>query len=183
MKIFLALLLMVQLSFAISAEQVKNLQIAYSIGKFTKADDGTSFENTLASIMLRESSGCKFKIGDAYELNGTKRTKINSSLGCMQVRMITAREVAKKVKSLKWVNRLSDEKIASMLIHNNQFNVLIAAHYIRLNYNYAIKRGFWNPVFKTISRYNGGWHNKTYYDKVMKNMKFIKHLHKGGALR
>jgi len=166
-----------------SSQQIQNLQIAYSIGKITRAEDGTTFEKTLPSIMLRESSAKNNIIGDDKNKNGSKRSFTDSSLGVMQVRVSTAREISKKVTAMNWVNKLSDHKIANMLKNNNQFNILIAAHYIRINYNLSLRRKYIDPIFKTISRYNGGWHNKTYYSKVIKNMKSIKKLIKKGILK
>jgi hypothetical protein len=164
-------------------DQIHNLQVAYSIGKITRANDGMSFEKTLSSIVLRESSARNNQIGDDRFNDRSKKPTIESSLGLAQVKVSTAKEVARKVKSLNWVNLLSDEMIAGFLLKNNQFNVLIAAHYIRMNYNRALKRRMWNPLFKTISRYNGGWNNKIYYHKVMEDMKVIEKLIKRGDIQ
>jgi len=170
-------------TYGVSTSQLSNLQIAYSIGKITRANDGMSFEKTLASIMLRESSAVSGKIGDDRNRDGSKRTKVNSSLGDMQVRVLTTREVAKKVKSLYWVNTMSDEGIANLLLENTQFNLLVSAHYVRLYYNVALKKGLSKPLYRAISRYNGGWNNIDYYEKVMKNMKTINNLIKEGKLK
>ncbi len=168
---------------AISTKQLSNLQIAYSMGKISRANDGMSFEKTASSILLRESSARSGQIGDDRNKDGSKRTKVNSSLGDMQVRVVTAREVAKKVKSLNWVNTMSDEAIANLLLENTQFNVLVAVHYIRIYYNVALKKGLSRPLYRAISRYNGGWNNTEYYTKVMKNMKTITNLIKEGKLK
>jgi len=182
MKIIFILILFSFLElYAFSNEQITNLRIAKSIGEITVANDGMTFEKTLCSIMLRESSARNLIVGDDRK-NGKRLKLEDSSIGVMQVRVLTVREVSKRVKSLNWVNKLSNSSIARLLKNNNQFNILICAHYIRMNYNYALKKKMWNPLFKTISRYNGGWYNKTYYKKVMKDMKQIEKLINKGIL-
>ena len=99
---------------------------------------------------------------------------------------------AKKV--LRWINRVlkinkekmkpymkyyrKDLELAQLLLSDLKFNVTIGTLYLITNYDYALKHHLWNPYFKTISRYNGGWRNKIYYKRVMKNMRIwrrIKH--------
>ena len=63
-----------------------------------------------------------------------------------------------------------------MLLTNTEFSILIAGRYLKRNYEYALKKGKWNPYYKTISRYNGGWNNTTYYKRVMKRMKHVNRL-------
>jgi len=63
-----------------------------------------------------------------------------------------------------------DLLIAQYLLADIKFNIRIAVLHLITNYNIAYKRKMWNPYFKAISRYNGGWKNKIYYKKVMKNM-------------
>jgi len=71
-----------------------------------------------------------------------------------------------------------DLHIAEMLLADIKFNVKIAVHYLILNYEIAKQRGYWNPWMKSISRYNGGWHNKKYTKKVLSKMRPIRVLKK-----
>jgi len=62
---------------------------------------------------------------------------------------------------------LKDERIVSLLMSDIRFNTMIATNYLIMNYEYAQRKKMWNPYFKTISRYNGGWKNTSYFKKVM----------------
>ena len=64
-----------------------------------------------------------------------------------------------------------DMELAEQLLINIDFNIDVAGHYLMYNYNTALKRHMYNPYFKAISRYNGGWYNKTYYKRVMRHMR------------
>jgi hypothetical protein len=64
-----------------------------------------------------------------------------------------------------------DFQLAELLLSDIVFNIKIGTLYLITNYNEAKKRHMWNPWFKAISKYNGGWYNKRYYKKVIKNMK------------
>ena len=168
MKLFL--LLIPFLAFGVTNKQIENLQLAYKIGKITKAKDGMTFENTLAGIMLTESSARNHRVGDK------EKYLVNCSLGIMQVRVQTARYVAKRVQMLSWVDSLSNKRIAHLLLHNAEFSCMIASQYLKLNYNLALKKGYKNPLYRAISRYNGGWNNTEYYERVKKNSKLAKRL-------
>jgi len=76
-----------------------------------------------------------------------------------------------------------DDMIVDKLLYDEEFSILISTHYLILNYNEAIKRHYSNPWFCSISRYNGGWKNKTYYKRVVKKMKVVKKLKKSGYLK
>jgi len=69
-----------------------------------------------------------------------------------------------------------DLNIAEILLTDIRFSAKIAAHYLILNYQTAKDRHYWNPWWKAVSRYNGGWMNKSYADRVIKNIKIIRHL-------
>jgi len=159
-------------AYALSKEQLTNLQIAYSIGKITKGKDGMTFEKAMASMMLTESSAGVNNKGDD-----------GASLGPMQMQLATIRDMQKRIKELSWLSALSDKQIKEKLINSTQFSCILAGFYIRHNYNYAVKQKMWNPYFKSISRYNGGWNNKEYYGRVMKNMKIINKLIAEGKLK
>jgi len=157
---------------AITNNQLKNLQVAYSIGKMTQSKDGLTFEKTLAAMMLTESSARTGIDGDDGD-----------SLGAMQMQIPTIRWMGKVIPEVSWVNSLTDRQIATKLAHNVQFACLFAGYYVQYNYNQAMKRHMTKPYFRTISRYNGGWNNKGYYSRVMKNMKLIKKLVRKGKLK
>ncbi len=182
MKLLLTLLLAVQV-FALTERQVKTLQTAYSIGQLIVAKDGTTFENTLAAIALTESSAGVNLIGDDRTKAGKKKPLIESSIGCMQIKISTAKELARRYKLISWVDTMSDEALGFRLLASNQTSVLIAGIHIMHYYDVALSRGYYNPWFKTISRYNGGWNNTEYFERVKKNLKTIKRLVKNGALK
>ena len=69
-----------------------------------------------------------------------------------------------------------DLRIAETLLSDVKFNTIIAAHYLILNYQIAKQRKLWNPWWKTISRYNGGWDNKVYVHRVLNKMKTVRWL-------
>jgi len=75
-----------------------------------------------------------------------------------------------------------DMELAQILLSDLDFNIKIGVLYLITNYNYAKSKRMWNPYFKAISRYNGGWKNKKYYKRVMKNMKIIRELKRKGFL-
>ena len=69
-----------------------------------------------------------------------------------------------------------DLDIAEILLTDIGFSAKIAAHYLILNYQVAKKRHYWNPWWKAVSRYNGGWMNKSYVRRVIRNMRIIRKL-------
>lgn len=183
-KLIISLMLILSVNaHALSEKQMDNLQIAYSIGKITKANDGMTFEKTLASIMLTESSAGKNLVGDDRYKNGTKKPLYKSSLGTMQMQISTARWLSKKYDALQWVQRLNDKQLTAQILNNSKFACILAGYYILYNYELAQRKGMWNPYYKTISRYNGGWKNETYFRRVMKNMKLVNKLIKEGKLK
>jgi len=76
-----------------------------------------------------------------------------------------------------------DLHIAEMLLADIKFNVKIAVHYLILNYEIAKLRGYPNPWLKAISRYNGGWKNKKYINRILIKMRIIRILKKKKLLR
>jgi soluble lytic murein transglycosylase-like protein len=113
---------------------------------------------------MTETSGGKVRFGDKQLLKkGIKK----ASYGIMQVRLGTARFVAKEF-GLKDVSRMSDLSLIKNLIHNNLFNAKIAVLYIVWCSNHS------KSYFETVSRYNGGRVNHAYYNRVQKNLKLLK---------
>ena len=63
---------------------------------------------------------------------------------------------------------MSDVKLVNKLLSDDKFNVEMAVRFIiwlneTTDYSY----------FRTVSRYNGGENNKTYYQKVINSMQLI----------
>jgi len=67
-----------------------------------------------------------------------------------------------------------DLLIAQLLLTDIKFSAIIAVHYLILNYEEARDRNMWNPWLKAISRYNGGWYNKRYIRRVIRNMNIVR---------
>lgn len=163
-------------STSLSKQQIKNLKEAKQVAKLVKAKDGMTFENAIQGIMLVESSAGLELIGDKYK-NGKLKSLYESSLGTLQIKISTAKETIKKSKFLrKYFKHLltDDKKLVNMLLTNIRFSTLIAVYYLKFNYEHAIRLGFSKPYFRTISRYNGGWNNKTYYTRVKKRIRWLK---------
>ncbi|MCH9813286.1 MAG: hypothetical protein K0U47_05010 [Epsilonproteobacteria bacterium] len=124
---------------------------------------GHTFEKTAMAICLTETSGGKLNFGDKQLLKkGIKK----ASYGIMQVRLGTARFVAKEFKLLK-VQRLSDLDLIKNLMHNNLFNAKIGVLYLVWCSNHS------QSYFETVSRYNGGKVNHPYFNRVQKNLKIV----------
>ena len=147
-----------------SPKQEKILKMVRSIALQYPNATGETFENTAMAICLTETSAGVFKVGDI----GKDPNIFNASLGIMQVRLETAKFLAKK---LNWteVLEMSDVKLVNKLLGDDEFNVRVAVRFIvwlndYTNHNY----------FRTVSRYNGGNYNRPYYYRVMKNMDLIK---------
>jgi len=220
--------------YALTNSQINILKTAYKIGSQYRANDGHVFNDTICAIILTESSGGKFLIGDNYFVNGNEKPFLLKSLGVGQIQLQTAIRIIKKYPAyfpnyveylhknpyaykiyskylvkinyfediikrykhkkgnrakrvLKWAIRelkyykrkmkkykkyyINDYYLAQLLLSDIKFNIKIAVLHLIDNYNYALKKKMWNPYFKAISRYNGGWSNRKYYKKVMKNMK------------
>ena len=95
-------------------------------------------------------------------------------------------------KVLKWVKKelkinkqkfkkykkyyYKDLQLAQLLLSDLKFNIKVITFYLIYNYENAIKKGYKNPYFITISRYNGGNNNIKYYNKIIKKMKIIRKL-------
>lgn len=175
MKTILFLLMAVSL-FALSPEQVENIKLAYKIGNLIKAKDGETFGYALSGIMLRESSAGKYLVGDDRYKNGKKKPLVDSSLGAMQIRLETARYVASKVDILAWLQEISDTHLMNMLKNNKELSLLVAGQYLKINYERALDRKDFksNPYYRAISKYNGGWNNKKYYNLIKKDIQKIK---------
>ena len=76
-----------------------------------------------------------------------------------------------------------DLRIAETLLSDIRFSAKIAAHYLILNYEIAKQRHYWNPWWKAVSRYNGGWNNRKYVSGVIRKMRIVRSLKRKGVLK
>ncbi len=144
--------------------QLKNLKIVKEVALKYPNKEGKTLEHTAMSICLTETNAGRMKIGDIKKKNPNI---LKSSLGIMQVRLQTAKFIAKKLK-MKEVLELSDVELMNKLLSDNKFNAKIAIRYLVWLSNRTKNH------FTAVSRYNGGNVNYPYYNRVMKNMKTIK---------
>jgi hypothetical protein len=126
---------------------------------------------------MTESSSGRNIIGDEHYSKKLKK----ASLGVYQVRFDTAIFIIQRDKLMNQyysflLESKNEQRLITLLLTNSKFSGMLAATYLKMNYNYALKKGMKNPYFYAISRYNGGAHNTPYYKRVMKNMRMIKRL-------
>jgi len=170
---FFSLLLLITLQvFALTPEQLKVLQTVRDVARTIPDHKGETYENTLAAICLTESSAGKNIIGDFKK--GIIITK--ASLGTMQIQVATARYIAKRVETLKWINTLTDAQIANKLLTDVKTSAQISAYYL------TILKKHRKHYFNMVSGYNGGMSNNPYYKRVMKNMELLSTYVKNGQL-
>ncbi len=166
MKIRFLILILVLLSQAYSLDfkQKLILKTVKNVASHYPDKKGRTFEDTAMAICMTETSGGKLNFGDAQLLKkGIKK----ASYGIMQVRLGTARFVAKAFK-LVAVQRMSDLELIQEMMHNNLFNAKIGVLYLVWCSNHS------KSYFETVSRYNGGRVNHPYYNRVQKNLKLLK---------
>ncbi len=156
----------------ISSKQLKTLQLVRDVAKKIPDYKGETYENTLSAICLTESSAGINVLGDFEK--GNDITK--ASFGPMQIQIGTARHIAKLTPSLQHLLKYSDKRLASLLLTDLKTSVKIAAHLLaRLSKS---RKKF----YYVVSGYNGGWRNKPYFRRVMKNYHYVSSLVKKGYL-
>ena len=112
-----------------------------------------------------------------YVEKGVLKPLHKSSLGGFQIKLSTAKAIIKKNKMKQYYYLLeNDTKLINKLLIDYKFSAKLALKYLIMAYHEASERKMWNPYFKSISRYNGGWKNVTYYTNVMNRMKTINEL-------
>jgi hypothetical protein len=156
----------------ISPEQLSTLQSVRDTAKKIPDYKGITYENTLSAICLTESSAGVHLLGDMKK----GKSITNASLGPMQIKVQTAKYIAKLTPSLKYLLKYTDEKIATILLTDITTSVKIAAHYL-----VRLKKSR-KKYYYMVSGYNGGWRNKPYYSRVMKNYRTVSMLVKKGHL-
>jgi len=181
MSLLVALVSMIFLTtnlqaFKLDKSQKKLAKEIYKIGKTFKTADGTTIENTLTAISLRESSLGKFIVGDKKQ-NGDFKPLELMSLGAFQIRVGTARDVIANNDLVQYKYLLKNNlMLVNKLLTDSKFGAIITGHYFVNNYNEALRRKMWNPYFRAVSRHNGGWNNNKYYKVFLKDINKIKNI-------
>lgn len=133
--------------------------------------------------LLKDKNGYYFNFNNnknyrkkIYILKGQLKPLYDSSLGVFQIKPSTAEIMINKYfPEYKYL--LNDKnKLIQKLLSDVEFSANIASSYLIYCYEEAKNRKMWNPYFKTISRYNGGWKNSNYYNNVLKKMKYLEKL-------
>ena len=149
---------------ALDMRQILTLKTVKNVALAHPNKRGETFENTLMAICLAETNGGKVTFGDKQLLRkGLK----NASYGVMQVRLQTARFVAKSFKLVD-VLLMSDVALIEKMMQSSFFNAKIATLYLRWLSEHS------KSYFEMVSRYNGGKVNHAYFNKIQKNLKRLK---------
>ncbi len=162
--IWLVILPTILFSKALTMKQVLTLHTIKNIALQHPNKKGKTFEQTAMAICLVETSGGKANFGDKQLL---KKNIKDASYGIMQVRLQTARFVAKVFK-LQEVKQMSDIELITKMMSNTNFGAKIGILYIVWLSDHS------KSYFEMVSRYNGGKVNHPYYNKVQKQLKFLK---------
>ena len=142
----------------LTLKTVKNIALQYPNKK------GETFEHTMMAICMAETSGGTVNYGDKQLFKkGIKK----ASYGVMQVRLATARFVAKSFK-LEHIKAMSDVELITKMMHESTFNTKIATLYIVWLSEHS------KSYFEMVSRYNGGKVNHPYFNKITKFKAFLK---------
>lgn len=171
MKIVWFLVFLISTSFAdikLSKSQINVLKEIYSVAK--SVDE---YPSTIAAISLVESSAGLNIIGDWKKDAGV--SLLTASLGCMQIRLDTCRWIIEVTPSLSKYKKIKDQQLAGLLLTNVRFSALIASHYFKK------LRASRKRYYLAVSGYNGGYYNKSYYNRVKKAKIIIDQLKRNGV--
>ncbi|MDH5464241.1 MAG: transglycosylase SLT domain-containing protein [Thiovulaceae bacterium] len=171
-RYLLLLLLSTFLSADVTQKQITTLQIIRDIAKEIPDYKGQTYENTLSAICLTESSAGMHILGDFVK--GKDITK--ASFGVMQIQVETARFIAQHTPELSYLLNYSDKRIATILLTDVRTSAKIAAHLLA-RFKKSRKKFYY-----MVSGYNGGWKNRPYYRRVMRNYRQVTRLVKKGVL-
>ncbi len=149
----------------LNTSQMHTKYIAKKVGESicTKSPQAKDmcFGKTLQAIAWQESSFGENKIGD----DGT-------SFGSFQIRILTAKRVISDLELRRYYYLLqNDQKLVTRLINDVWFSATIAGYYLKINYEYGLKKDHWDPWVLTVSRYNGGNFNRSYLKKIVQKIK------------
>ena len=142
----------------LTLKTVKNVALQYP------NERGETLEETAMAICLAETNGGKVNWGDKQLL---RRGIKQASYGIMQVRLATARFVAKRYNLID-VRFMNDTQLITKMMRDPLFNARIAVLY--LVYLSDTSKSY----FEAVSRYNGGRVNHPYYNKVQRCLKIIR---------
>ena len=140
--VFLILINLISLNlYALDNIQLNVIKTAYKVASKYKASDGHTFNDTIASITLTESSAGKFLIGDNY-IDGKEKPFIMKSLGVCQVKLETAILIISKYSKYfkKYINLIHQNKYVfkkywKYLMNINYFFYLKNKYEKRLKFN------------------------------------------------
>ena len=164
MLIMIALIPIMIEAKALDMRQILTLKTVKNIALQHPNKKGKTFEKTMMAICMAETSAGKVKYGDKQLLKkGIKK----GSYGVMQVRLSTARFVAKNFNLLD-VASMSDVMLIKKMMHESTFNAKIATLYILWLSEHS------KDYFEMVSRYNGGKVNHPYFNKIQKYLNFLK---------
>ena len=162
--IWLVLLPTILFAKALTMQQVVILHTVKNIALQHPNNKGKTFEKTAMAICLVETSGGKANFGDKQLL---KKNIKDASYGIMQVRLQTAKFVAKVFK-LEDVKQMSDIELITNMMQDNNFSAKMGILYIVWLSEHS------KSYFEMVSRYNGGKVNHPYFNKVQKQLNFLK---------
>ncbi len=143
----------------LTLKTVKNIALQYP------NKQGKTFEDTMMAICLAETRAGKANYGDKQLL---KKGLKKGSYGVMQVRLQTARFVAKAFHITE-IQEMSDVTLITKMMHNSAFNAKIATLYVVWLSEHS------QNYFEMVSRYNGGKINYPYFNKIKRNLSYLKH--------
>ena len=158
-------------SLKLTEQDLINLQKIQQIALQYPTDDNTTFEHTLLAIFLTET-----ELGKAPTKQMNQKPGHNRSVGYFQIKPKSAKEIIIKQNLTQYQN-LTLQQIKQKLITDFDFQIIIATNHLVYHYNRALQEfTHLNPTRAAISKYNGGWHNPNYIDRVRQNQIIITYL-------
>ena len=158
-------------SLKLTEQDLTNLQHIQEIALQYPTDDNTTFEHTLLAIFLTET-----ELGKAPTKQMNQKSGHNRSVGYFQIKPKSAKEIIIKQNLTQYQN-LTLQQIKQKLITDFDFQITIATNHLVYHYNRALQEfTHLNPTRAAISKYNGGWHNPHYIDRVRRNQIIITYL-------
>ena len=158
-------------SLRLTEQDLTNLQHIQEIALQYPTDDNTTFEHTLLAIFLTETT-----LGRSSEKQMNQKSGHNRSVGYFQIKPKSAKEIITK-QNLTQYQDLTLQQIKQKLITDFDFQVTIATNHLVYHYNRALQEfTHLNPTRAAISKYNGGWHNPNYINRVRQNQIIITYL-------
>ena len=158
-------------SLKLTEQDLTNLQHIQEIALQYPTDDNTTFEHTLLAIFLTET-----ELGKAPTKQMNQKPGHNRSVGYFQIKPKSAKEIITK-QNLTQYQDLTLQQIKQKLMTDFDFQIIIATNHLVYHYNRALQEfTHLNPTRAAISKYNGGWHNPNYINRVRQNQIIITYL-------